>query len=372
MNNDQTLYQHLIDNQTTAIVLLDNHLHISYMNNAAETLLQTSASRTLNQPANDLFIDLDTGVEELENTLQSDQPYTRREAQLLIFNNGEITVDYTVTPFNDNTERYLIIEIFPRDRWLKISREENLKWQHEASQTLIRGFAHEIKNPLGGIRGAAQLLSRELPDKSLQEYTGIIIEEADRLRNLVDEMLGPYRPIELVPLNIHLVLERICSLIESECAGKIEVIRDYDPSIPELQGNQERLIQAFLNIARNAVQSLLSMTDKEPRKISLVSRTIRQITLANKRYKIVCRVDIIDNGPGIAREIQDTVFYPMVSGRAEGTGLGLTIAQHIINQHAGLIEFESQPGKTCFTIYLPLELDAQTDAPTTTESGVKS
>jgi two-component system nitrogen regulation sensor histidine kinase GlnL len=363
------LYQQLIDNQTTAIVLLNEQLQVVYINNAAETLLATSAARTKNQPAKELFLNFDADLIELKNTLINRQSYTKREAHLLIFNSGEITVDYTVTPFAEKSKRYLMLEIFPLDRWLKITREENLQWQHETSQTLIRGFAHEIKNPLGGIRGAAQLLARELPEASLQEYTDVIIEEADRLRNLIDEMLGPYRPITLTPMNIHFVLERITNLIESECAGQIEVIRDYDPSIPELPGNQERLIQAFLNIARNAVQSLLSRSDNQPRTISVVSRTIRQITLSNVRHKIVCRVDIIDNGPGIAEDIQDALFYPMVSGRAQGTGLGLTIAQHIINQHHGLIEFESQPGRTCFTVFLPLDIEAHTSADSTTKTG---
>lgn len=363
------MYQQLIDNQTTAIMLLNEQLRIVYINNAAETLLAASAARTEDLPADELFLNFDADLIELKNTLVTRQPYTKREAHLLIFNSGEVTVDYTVTHFTEKSSSYLMLEIFPLDRWLRITREENLQWQHETSQTLIRGFAHEIKNPLGGIRGAAQLLARELPEASLQEYTSVIIEEADRLRNLVDEMLGPYRPITLSPINIHLVLERITNLVESECAGEIEVIRDYDPSIPKLQGNQERLIQAFLNIARNAVQSLMSRPDNHPRTISVVSRAVRQVTLSNVRHKIVCRVDIIDNGPGIAENIQDTLFYPMVSGRAQGTGLGLTIAQHIINQHHGLIEFQSQPGRTCFSVFLPLDLESAASAGSTTKTG---
>ena len=360
MSMCSNLYQQLIDNQTTAIILLNKSLHLEYMNNAAETLLATSSSRTQGQPAKDLFIDFDSGFEEMKAALASGQPYTKRESQLQLSHNAPLTVDYTVTPIYDGLESYLITEIFPRDRWLRISREENLKWQHEASQTLIRGFAHEIKNPLGGIRGAAQLLARELPDNALEDYTNVIIEEADRLRHLVDQMLGPYRPIELGPLNIHAVLERIRSLIESESNGKVEVIRDYDPSIPEVQGNQERLIQAFLNIARNAMQAFSNSSENQACKITLVTRTIRQLTLANIRYKIVCRVDIIDNGPGISQELQEKIFYPMVSGRAEGTGLGLTIAQHIIDQHQGLIEFQSNPGNTCFTVFIPLEINNKT------------
>lgn len=249
------------------------------------------------------------------------------------------------------------------DRWLQISREENLLWQQQTSKILTRGFAHEIKNPLGGIRGAAQLLDMELQQlestgSSFKEYTDIIIGEVDRLSRLVDQMIGPNRPLKFNEVNVHEVLERVRSLLNSEAAGNIEIERDYDPSIPEIEGNKEQLIQALLNIGLNALQALSESNTPEAR-ITIKTRTDRQITIGNKRHRVVCRIDIRDNGPGIPSTLRDTIFYPMVSSKANGTGLGLTIAQHIVNQHGGLIEQHSTPGDTCFTIYIPLHTPSQ-------------
>ncbi len=347
-------YQKLLDTQTTAIVLLSGELRVRYMNSAAEALLATSGKRTRGQHLNKLFTETKSSTKELAGAIDSGQSYTKRETQLKLHHNGNLTVDYTVTPFFDN-EHYLIIEIFPRDRWLRISREESLLGQQEASRLLIKGLAHEIKNPLGGIRGAAQLLARELDSTQQQDYTDIIIAEADRLRNLVDQMLGPNRQTRFDALNIHEVLEYVAQLVERESKGNATIIRDYDPSIPEIRGNKEQLIQALLNIVRNAMQAI----NEADGVIRISSRTARQITLANKRHRMVCRIDIVDNGPGIPDELKDTIFYPMISGSASGSGLGLTIAQHIINQHNGLIQYQSEPGTTCFTIFIPLETDIE-------------
>ena len=222
----------------------------------------------------------------------------------------------------------------------------------------MRGLAHEIKNPLGGIRGAAQLLSRELHEPSLRDYTDVIIEEADRLRNLVDRMLGSNKLPSLSMTNIHEVLERVCSLVDLESQGRITLVRDYDPSIPDVLIDREQMIQAVLNIVRNAMQALASQNDLHLGRITLRTRTLRQFTIGHTRHRLVCKVEIIDNGPGIPPELQDTIFYPMVSGRADGTGLGLAITQNIISQHQGLIECESHPGHTVFALFLPLEQGA--------------
>jgi two-component system nitrogen regulation sensor histidine kinase GlnL len=274
-------------------------------------------------------------------------------------------VNYTVTPIPIENENHLLIEFFTMDRWLQISREENLIWQQQTSKILTRGFAHEIKNPLGGIRGAAQLLAMQLQQKdlaapSLNEYTDIIIGEVDRLSQLVDQMMGPNQPLPFSEVNIHEVLERVRQLLTSESQGQIAIERDYDPSIPEIQGNPEQLIQALLNIGLNALQALAEANTAQAH-ISIRTRTERQITIGNQRHRIVCRIDIRDNGPGIAATLRDTIFYPMVSSKAKGSGLGLTIAQHIINQHQGLIEQHSSPGDTCFTIYIPLAQQSTTD-----------
>lgn len=353
-----TIYQRLLDNQSTSLLLLDAQLRVEYINSSAEALLASSGARVLGQPIEQVFSETQSATEELQEALASGNAYTKRETHLLLHNNGSLTVDYTVTPIIGE-KAYLIIEIFPRDRWLRISREESLQGQQEASRLLIRGLAHEIKNPLGGIRGAAQLLARELNNDQQTDYTNIIIAEADRLRNLVDQMLGPTRKTSFNSLNIHEVLEHVTQLVERECEGDIEIIRDYDPSIPEIFGNKEQLIQTFLNLMRNALRAIKESPETKSGQISISSRTARQITLANRRYRMVCRIDIIDNGIGIPAELKDTIFYPMVSGSADGTGLGLTIAQHIINQHQGLIQYQSMPGETCFTVFIPLMADNQ-------------
>lgn len=350
-----TIYQKLLDNQSTSVLLVNADLTLEYMNSAAEALFATSGARLKGQPLEQIFTQTNGLVAELEETLASGNTYTKREALLQLPHHDSLTVDYTVTPIAEDGQGYLIIEVFPRDRWLRISREESLLGQQEASRLLIRGLAHEIKNPLGGIRGAAQLLSRELESGQLTEYTHIIIAEADRLRNLVDQMLGPIRSTQYSTLNIHEVLEHVTHLVEQEADFDLEVHRDYDPSIPEIDGNKEQLIQAFLNLMRNALRAVNELPEGAAKKIRVTSRTVRQITLANRRYRMVCRIDVIDNGVGIPPELKDTIFYPMVSGSADGTGLGLTIAQHIINQHRGLIQYQSTPGETCFTVFIPFK-----------------
>ena len=232
---------------------------------------------------------------------------------------------------------------------LRISREENIIAQHHTTRALVRNLAHEIKNPLGGLRGAAQLLERELPDPALREYTRIIIGEADRLRNLVDRMLGPNQLPIHSDVSIHEIMERVRSLVEAEAPSGVRIERDYDPSIPPLWGDADRLIQAMLNVVRNAVQAV-----GRRGVITLRSRVQRQYTIGAKRHKLVARLDVVDDGPGIPPGQQEQIFYPMISGRPDGTGLGLSIAQSIINQHGGLIECASRPGETVFTLLLPL------------------
>ncbi len=214
----------------------------------------------------------------------------------------------------------------------------------------MRGPAHEIKNPLGGLRGAAQLLSKALPDPSLLEYTKVIIEQADRLRNLVDRLLGPQLPGTRVTESIHKVAERVVTLVSMELPDNVRLIRDYDPSLPELAHDPDQIEQVLLNIVRNALQAL----GPEGGEIILRTRTAFQLTLHGERYRLAARIDVEDNGPGIPPHLQDTLFYPMVSGREGGTGLGLSIARNLIDQHSGKIEFTSWPGHTEFSVYLPI------------------
>ena len=354
----ETGYKSILDSLTTAVLVLGDDLAIRYLNPAAENLFETSLTRTQGLPLSDVLVDSADALETLHAAAYNGQSYTRREAEFALLTGPRLTVDYSVTPISlEPTE--LLIEIQPRDRLLRISREEDIISQQETTRILVRGMAHEIKNPLGGIRGAAQLLDRELGDEGQREYTRVIIDEADRLRSLVDRMLGPNKALQIAPTNIHEVLERVRTLIEAESRGKVHLRRDYDPSIPEFPGDKEQLIQAVLNIARNAMEAAFENDDilglSASPTITFRTRALRQFTIGHRRHRLVCRIDIIDNGPGIPADLLQNIFYPMISGRASGTGLGLSITQSIIGQHRGLVECESEPGRTDFIIFLPLE-----------------
>ncbi|SHM07961.1 two-component system, NtrC family, nitrogen regulation sensor histidine kinase GlnL [Halomonas cupida] len=343
--------QGIIEHLTTAVLLLDRDLKLTWMNPAAESLLAVSLARRDGERLPDLLGGEEDIAAVLYKARDALHPYTQREARICLAGGEALTVDYTVTPLSENE---LLLEMEPRDRLLRISREEALQSRQETMKVLARGLAHEVKNPLGGIRGAAQLLERDLEDApQLKEFTRIIIEEVDRLRDLVDSMLGPNRISRNEPLNIHRVLERVRSLLLVE-EPDITVVRDYDPSLPELHGDEAQLIQAVLNVARNAVQAVTESGTLQPT-LQLRTRARRQFTLGSRRHRLVCELSVIDNGPGIADELRETLFYPMVSGRAEGSGLGLSIAQSILHQHQGLIECESEPGRTEFRLLIPLE-----------------
>ncbi|MDH0733628.1 nitrogen regulation protein NR(II) [Pseudomonas sichuanensis] len=348
----------LLDNLTTATLLLNAELRLEYMNPAAEMLLAVSGQRSHGQFISELFTESTEALNSLRQAVEQAHPFTKREAQLTSLTGQSITVDYAVTPILHQGQTLLLLEVHPRDRLLRITKEEAQLSKQETTKMLVRGLAHEIKNPLGGIRGAAQLLARELPEDGLRDYTNVIIEEADRLRNLVDRMLGSNKLPSLAMTNIHEVLERVCSLVEAESQGGITLVRDYDPSLPDVLIDREQMIQAVLNIVRNAMQAIGGQNELRLGRISLRSRAVRQFTIGHVRHRLVARVEIVDNGPGIPPELQDTLFYPMVSGRPDGTGLGLAITQNIISQHQGLIECESHPGHTAFSIYLPLEQGA--------------
>ncbi|MBD2859978.1 nitrogen regulation protein NR(II) [Spongiibacter sp. KMU-158] len=350
-------HHRILDNLKTAILLVESNLTVSYINPAAESLLQVSDQRIHREAITKLFHEQDDSLVKLLDAINNREAYTKRETVLTLHSGREITVDYAVTPVLDKGKTSLIIELQPLDRLLRISREEGLLSSQQSSQALIRGIAHEVKNPLGGLRGAAQLLARELDDERLHDYTNIIIEEADRLRNLVDTMLGPNKAPERNRLNIHEVLERVRQLIEVEAGDEIVIQRDYDPSIPDIIGDKQQLIQATLNIMRNALQALRQSppADDNPR-IIIRTRSLRQITIGTHRHRLVCQVDIIDNGPGIPEDIKDAIFLPMISGRADGSGLGLSIAQSVLSHHQGLIECHSEPGNTTFSLFIPLEL----------------
>lgn len=343
-------YQRILENLSTAVVVVDDRLRLVWLNPAAEILFESSANQVAGHAIADFLPGNRRFIKTLNQILESGRALTERGLRLTLQNGRAATVDCTVTAATDEDGHgELLLEMEQVDRLMRLTREEARLEQHAANRAVIRGLAHEIKNPLGGLRGAAQLLERELPDRALKEYTRIIIHEADRLRNLVDRLVGPNRPLNRQPLNIHQVFEHVRSLISAEFPGLI-VRRDYDPSLPEISGDAEQLIQAVLNIVRNAAQAV-----ETGGTIILRTRAERQFTIANKRYRLVIRAEIEDDGPGIREDLMKQIFYPMVTGRPEGTGLGLSIAQAIVNQHGGLIQCGSRPRQTVFTIYLPVE-----------------
>ena len=357
-----TLRTMVLENLITAVLLIRRDLTIEYMNPAAKNLLAISGTRLAEMRVSDLFVEqADDTFNALERALETGGAYTKREAQLQIKGSGTTTVDYTATPLMFQTMREgsqvstVLLEMQQVDRLKRIAKDETLISTQQATKALIRGVAHEVKNPLGGIRGAAQLLVSELHTDELRDYTNVIIEEVDRLRNLVDRMLGPHQLPQKSKINIHEVLERVRSVVLVESNAAIAIERDYDVSVPEITADKDQLIQAMLNIVRNAMQALLENPGQQNPTVTLVTRVLSQITVANKRYRQVARIQISDNGPGVPQSIIDTLFYPMVSARAVGTGLGLSIAQSIINQHEGIIECTSKPGHTTFTIIIPLE-----------------
>lgn len=349
------LHKRLLDNLRTAVIFLDQDLLVRYLNPAAEMLLASSVSRAMGQPLPDDFFADEEAHEALQQCITDGHPFTQREARVSVAPGHDITVDYSVTPISEPGQPLrLLLEMQSLDRLLKITREDALMHVHQATRALVRGVAHEVKNPLGGIRGAAQLLERALPDEELTEYTRVIIDEADRLRSVADQMLGPRKPPDFASTNVHECLEHVRQLLLAERPGQVQIWRDYDISLPDVMADKDQLVQVLLNIMRNAVQALVESETPSP-SITLRTRVLRQFTIGVQRHRLVLRVDIVDNGPGIAPEIQEMLFYPMVSGRAAGTGLGLSIAQSVVSQHQGLIECESVPGKTVFSVLLPMK-----------------
>lgn len=342
----------LINHLNICVIELDEQLRLTFLNAAAQSLLEVSGKQARDQHIGDIFQFAAEVETILQDALKTGQVFTGRKVKLELTSGTSITCDYCVTPVRTDTGSNTIVELYPLDRYLRIDRDENITTQHAISRQLVRGLAHEIKNPLGGIRGSAQLLERELPSQELKAYTEIIVDETDRLTALVDRLLGPNALPKPSMTNIHEVLERVRTLIELEADPKLELVSDYDPSIPEVSIDLEQMVQVILNIARNAMQALEHVI--HPR-LRFTTRVERLFTIGATQHKLVSKIDVQDNGPGIPEHLKEHLFYPMITGRSEGTGLGLSVAQSIVHQHNGLIEFESRPGKTVFSIYLPLE-----------------
>lgn len=346
-----------LDLLASAVIILNEQSTIVYANPAAEHLLECSFKTLSKQRLSDLFQNGQELVEAFRQAVENQFSDKRLDLTLERANHEPLHAHVAVSAI-ELPGAPVLIELRENIQQLKRGREERIIDQTQVNKELIRNLAHEIKNPLGGIRGAAQLLELELPErhlKELREYTQVIVKEADRLQTLVDRLLAPHRRPHVVgDVNIHEVCERVRSLIVSEFPAGLSIRRDYDLSIPEFRGDKEQLIQALLNIVHNAAQALFERIQAGDAELILQTRIARQVTLAKVRYRLALDLHVIDNGPGIPSEIHERIFYPLVSGREGGSGLGLTLAQTFVQQHMGVVECQSRPGLTDFRILIPL------------------
>ncbi|QWD63319.1 PAS domain-containing protein [Polynucleobacter sp. MWH-UH2A] len=347
----------LLDQMPNAIVVFEaENQQLVYVNPAAESALDLSRKSLEGQSVHDLFGD-NQALNGMIGDIKQGHVMAQRQEMVLHSLPGSIHQDsipahVVIAALEDPA--LIMMEWFPIDQQLRSERDERVTQQVEANKQLMRNLAHEIKNPLGGIRGAAQLLEFELPEKGLREYTQVIIKESDRLQTLVDRLLAPHRKAHVIEsFNVHEALERVRSLVLAEFPKGLRIIRNYDTSLPDIMGDREQLIQAVLNIVHNAAQALSEEISQGTAQIELKTRVARSVTIAKRRYKLAMDLHVIDNGPGIPKEIIDRIFFPLVSGREGGSGLGLTLAQTFVQQHQGYIACDSRPGRTDFHIQIP-------------------
>ena len=347
----------LLDQIPNAIVIFEaDSQQLVYVNPAAESALDLSRKSLEGHNFQDLFGD-NLQLREMIQEVKGGKAPAQRQELLLHSLPGSIHQEtipaHVVIALMDDSD-LMLMEWFPIDQQLRTERDERVTQQVEANKELMRNLAHEIKNPLGGIRGAAQLLEFELPEKGLREYTQVIIKESDRLQTLVDRLLAPHRKAHAMEyFNVHEALERVRSLVLAEFPKGLKIVRNYDTSLPDILGDREQLIQAVLNIAHNAAQALTDEIEAGVAQIELRTRVARSVTIAKQRYKLAMDLDVIDNGPGVPPDIRERIFFPLVSGREGGSGLGLTLAQTFVQQHQGSIACDSKPGCTHFHIQIP-------------------
>ena len=343
-----------LDLLATGVLFVDADGTIGYANQAAEVLLDTSRRHLIGQPAQRLFTD----EHQLERLMQSaaagDLGQLPHVVELRRPLREPVLVHVLASGLDADASR-LLLEMTEIGEQLRVSREDRQLGLSEANRQLLRNLAHEIRNPLGGIRGAAQLLERELPLGEQREFTRVIIAEADRLQALVDRLLAPHRvPRVVAEYSVHEICERVRAVILAEFPRGLEIQRDYDASMPSGRGDKEQLIQAVLNIVRNAAQALGGRIADGDAQIILRTRVARHVTIARRHVRLAAELTVIDNGPGVPEELRDRIFFPLVSGREDGTGLGLSLAQAFVLANEGGIEFDSKPGRTAFRILLPL------------------
>jgi two-component system nitrogen regulation sensor histidine kinase GlnL len=342
----------LLDALSTGIVMLDAQLCAIYANVAAQDLLAFSLNQARGRPFGDFLQDSNGLSGILRRALESGEGIADRELVVrpLGAPRDARILDVTITPLAGLiTGTHLLLELADTTQRQRISRENDLLARLDGSRLMIRQLAHEIKNPLGGLRGAAQLLERELQEAGLKEYTRVIIGEADRLTALVDSMAGPSRAPQKVLINVHEICEHVYHLLRAEARNAVVIERDYDPSLPNAMLDRHQAIQALLNVARNALQAV-----GDSGRITLRTRALSNVSIGPARHRLVASVEVEDNGPGVPDELRSSIFYPLVTGRANGSGLGLAVAQELVTRNGGLIEFESEPKRTIFTLLLPL------------------
>ena len=351
----------ILDSLSTSVLIVDTNRSLLYLNGSAESLFGVSRNQVRGRPLAELLEDSAVLDEVIDRAATTSRPFSRREVALRpIYGDGELIADCTVAPYEESgAPGAVLIEISDATQHQRITRETALLTQIGGSRLMIRQLAHEIKNPLGGLRGAAQLLERQLDDASMREYTTVIISEADRLVTLVDTLLGPGHLPRKESINIHELLQHVGHLLAADAPPGVVIDRDYDPSLPPLHLDRNLIIQAMLNLGRNAMQAIAqNMAQQSGRGGRLVLRTraLTNVNIGARRHRLVASVQFEDNGPGVPEHLRDTLFYPLVTGRADGTGLGLAVAQDLVSRHDGLIEFESRPGLTNFTILLPFHV----------------
>ncbi len=355
------LNQSLLSELTTGIVILDSSLRVKFINSSALTILDTTEKSSLKQKLDQIFFEEPESLDSFTEALNQKRSFTKTDAVLNLKRGSKVLCTYIVHPFTDEKETGLLLEIINKEASSELIERYRMRTNQQISQDFVRGLAHEIKNPLSGIRGSAQLLRNKLTSLDLKEYTDIIIKQTDRLTALVDNILGPNEKPDFKYQNIHYPIENVLNLVENEKDYKtITIIKDFDPSIPDLFIDSYLIENGILNLTKNAKDALLDSKTSSPQ-IRIVTRISHGEIIDGERNSTVCKISVIDNGPGIQEEIRDSIFFPMITGKDKGTGLGLSITQGIISQHKGNIHFSSEPNRTEFFINIPITSNKESD-----------
>ena len=338
----------------TGIIILDRSLKVVSINPSALSFLDTSEMLSIGNKIDQVFYEEPDNLKSFEASLKEHRGFTKTDALLHLKKGKKVLCNYSIHPISEGSQDGLLIEITNKEASSELIERYRMQSNQQISQDFVRGMAHEIKNPLSGIRGSAQLLSNKLKNVQQKEYTDIIIKQTDRLTALVDSILGPNQKPDFKWQNIHYPIENVLSLIEKESTyKKIKILKDFDPSIPELFIDSYLIENSILNLVKNARDALIESDTASP-KIEIITRISHGEIIEKNRTATTCKISVVDNGPGISEDIKDSIFFPMITGKDKGTGLGLSITQGIISQHKGNIHFDSRPNKTEFFINIPI------------------